>query len=127
MPENEYFGHMQKWLAHVLVSSIAVLLTAAILPGVEELRIWDAIIVALVLSFLNAFLKPILVLLTIPATLVTLGLFLLVINACIILVADALLSDFEVRNFWWALLFSLILSIVNSVLARIFGTAENGR
>jgi putative membrane protein len=115
---------MQKWIARILVSSIAVLITAYLLKGVSKLEILDAIIVALVLSFLNAFLRPVFIILTIPATILTLGLFLLVINACIILIADALLDHFEVANFWWALLFSLILSIVNTFLDRIFGTAR---
>lgn len=113
---------MKNWIARILVSSIAVLITAYLLPGVRNILILDAIVVALVLSFLNAFLRPVLVLLTIPATVFTFGLFLLVINACIILIADSLLDHFEVRNFWWALLFSLILSLVNSVLDHLFGT-----
>jgi putative membrane protein len=116
---------MQKWLARILVSSIAVLITAYMLKGVRDVAIWDALLVALVLSFLNAFLRPILVILTIPATVLTLGLFLLVINALIILTADALLDHFEVDNFWWALLFSLILSFINTILDRIFGTGRN--
>jgi len=69
-----------------------------------------------VLSFLNVFLKPILVLLTLPFTIFTLGLFLLVINAGIILLTSSLVEGFHVDGFWWALLFSLILSLISSAL-----------
>ena len=125
--EKEYFGGMKNWIARILVSALAVLITTYLLKGVTRVEIWDAIVIALVLSFLNAFLKPVLVILTIPATVLSLGLFLLVINACIILVADAMLDRFEVANFWWALLFSLILSFLNVILERIFGTNQEPR
>lgn len=125
--EKEYFGGMKNWIARILVSALAVLITTYLLKGVTRVEIWDAIVIALVLSFLNAFLKPVLVILTIPATVLSLGLFLLVINACIILVADAMLDRFEVANFWWALLFSLILSFLNTILERIFGTNQEPR
>ncbi|MBX7202739.1 MAG: phage holin family protein [Bacteroidia bacterium] len=118
---------MKNWIARILVSALAVLITTYLLKGVTRVEIWDAIVIALVLSFLNAFLKPVLVILTIPATVLSLGLFLLVINACIILVADAMLDRFEVANFWWALLFSLILSFLNAILERIFGTNQEPR
>ena len=72
---------MKKWLLQSVLSAVAVLFTAQILPGVEVSGIVDALLVALVLSFLNTFLKPLLLILTIPVTLITFGLFLLVINA----------------------------------------------
>ncbi len=113
---------MKNWFLRILVSALAVLITAEILSGVEISGVPAAVIVALVLSFLNTFLKPILLILTIPITLLTLGLFLLAINSIIILVADYLLDDFYVRNFWWALLFSMILSLINSILGNMLGT-----
>jgi putative membrane protein len=113
---------MKNWFVRILVSALAVLITAEILSGVEISGVPAAVIVALVLSFLNTFLKPILLILTIPITLLTLGLFLLAINSIIILVADYLLDDFYVRNFWWALLFSMILSFINSILGNMLGT-----
>jgi putative membrane protein len=113
---------MKNWFLRILVSALAVLITAEILSGVEISGVPAAVIVALVLSFLNTFLKPILLILTIPITLLTLGLFLLAINSIIILVADYLLDDFYVRNFWWALLFSMILSFINSILGNMLGT-----
>jgi putative membrane protein len=102
------------FLFRLLYSSIAVLAIAYILPGVEVASITVALIVAAVLAFLNAYLKPLLILLTIPLTLFTLGLFLLVINAAIILFTDFLIDGFEVKSFWWALFFSLLLSLAVS-------------
>lgn len=81
-----------------------------------------AVIIALVLSLLNMIVRPILILLTIPLTVLTLGLFLLVINAVIILIADSIIPGFSVQGFWWALLFSLILSLTNALLMDISGT-----
>lgn len=77
---------------------------------------------AATLAILNTFLKPILVALTIPLTVFTLGLFLIVINAIIIWIADYFLNDFSVKNIWWAILFSFVLSMVTSILTRILGT-----
>ena len=89
---------MKKWLLQSILSAVAVLFTAQILPGVQVSGIVDALLVALVLSFLNTFLKPVLLILTIPVTLITFGFFLLVINAVIIVVADALLDGFNVNG-----------------------------
>ncbi|MFN5371146.1 MAG: phage holin family protein [Bacteroidia bacterium] len=112
---------MKKWLLQSILSAVAVLFTAQILPGVQVSGIVDALLVALVLSFLNTFLKPVLLILTIPVTLLTFGLFLLVINAIIIVVADTLLNGFNVNGFGWALLFSLILSVINALLQSMTG------
>lgn len=113
---------MKNWFVRILVSALAVLITAELLSGVEISGVSAALIVALVLSFLNTFLRPILLILTIPVTLVTFGLFLLVINGIIILVADYMLEGFFVKNFWWAFLFSVILSLTNSILSSMLGT-----
>ena len=83
-----------------------------------------AIIIAVVLSLLNFVVKPILVILTIPLTVVTLGLFLLVINALIILMADSIITGFYVDGFWWALLFSLVMSLTNALLIDLSGGKE---
>lgn len=104
-----------KWV----LSALAVLIAAYVLPGVSVASFWSALIVAVVLALLNALLKPLLVILTIPITIVTLGLFLLVINALIILATDALIGGFEVSNFWWALLFSLLLSVLGALFDDI--------
>jgi len=97
------------------LTGLAVVLTAYLLPGVDVTDYWTALLVAAVLALANIFVKPLLIILTIPITIVTLGLFLLVINALMILLADYLVDGFAVSGFWWALLFSLILSIFNSL------------
>lgn len=104
-----------KFILQLLLTAIIVLLLAEILPGVHVAAFTTSLLVAAVLALLNLIVKPVLVFLTLPATIITLGLFLLVINAVIILLADYLVSGFDVGNFWWALLFSLLLSFLQSV------------
>jgi len=106
---------MKNFLLRLLISSLAVLLIASVLGGVHVDGFTNALIVAGILVILNALLKPILVILTIPATILSLGLFLIVINTVIVLVADWMVDAIVVDSFWWAMLFSLLLSIVNSV------------
>ena len=103
-------------LIRIFMTGIVVVLLAEILPGVAVSSYWSAILVAIILALLNLIVKPVLVLLTLPITVVTLGLFLLVINAIIILFTDALIGGFEVSGFWIALLFSLLLSLFQSIL-----------
>lgn len=102
-----------------LLSGLAVLLTAYLLPGVDVKHYGYALLVAVVLSLANLIVKPILIIFTIPITLLTMGLFLLVINALIIMLVDFLTPGFQVDGFWWALAFSLILSIFNSMFADL--------
>ena len=102
-------------ILRVLLSAVAVVLLAKLLPGVSVDTYVTAIIVAIVLALLNTLVKPVLVILTLPVTLLTLGLFLVVINALIILLADELISGFAVSTFWWAVLFSVLLSILQSI------------
>lgn len=106
-------------LVKIILSSIAVIIASYLLPGVSVDGFTTAVIIAVLLSLLNVTVKPLLILLTIPLTVFTLGLFLLVINAIIILMADAIVSGFEVHSFWWALLFSLLLSLINSLLSDL--------
>lgn len=106
-------------IIRILLTAVAVVLLAKFLPGVEVAGFYGAIIVAIVLALLNAILKPILIILTLPITVVTLGLFLLVINAFIILLASEFLDGFAVSGFWIALLFSLLLSFLQSILFSI--------
>jgi putative membrane protein len=103
-------------MIRLLLSGLAVLLTAYLLPGVDVEDFLYALLVAVVLSLANIIVRPILVLLTVPITIVTLGLFLLVINAIIIMIVDYFIPGFQVDGFWWALAFSLILSIFNSII-----------
>lgn len=102
------------FIVQLLLSAVLIFFLAWFLPGVEVKSYGAAILVALVLAVLQLFVKPFLVLLTLPITIVTLGLFLLVINAILILIIDALVPGFSVASFWNALLFSLLLSILGS-------------
>ena len=105
----------------LIISSLAVFLTAELLPGVEVTDYMAAIWVAVALSLLNGFLKPILVVLTIPVTLFSLGLFLLVINAAIILMADYFVEGFKVDGWIMALIFSFVLSVITSIMESLGG------
>ena len=105
-----------KFILRVLLTAAAVLLIGNFLGGVHVDSYSVAILVALVLGFLFAFLKPIIVVLTLPITVVTLGLFLLVINTLLILLADKIVPGFSVDGFWIAMLFSVLLSIAESLL-----------
>ncbi|MDX1828705.1 MAG: phage holin family protein [Lutibacter sp.] len=105
-----------KTIFKILLTAIAVVLIANLLPGVQIQNFTNAILVAIVLGILRITVKPLLIFFTLPATIVTFGLFLLVINACIILLADYFVSGFRVDGFWIALLFSLLLSLFQSVL-----------
>ena len=110
-----------KFIIRLFLSSLAVVITAYLLPGVNVENYMSALIIAALLGLLNVTVKPLLVILTIPFTILTLGLFLLVINAIMILLADAIIDGFNVDGFWWALAFSLILSILTSLFHDLAG------
>ena len=126
------------FIAKLFISSFAVIITAYFLDGVtignnqfyhngppELNKFTTAVLVAMVLAFLNTIVKPILTILSLPITFFTLGLFLLVINAFIILFADKLVDGFKVDGFWTALWFSLVLSLVSGILELFSGSKEN--
>jgi len=106
-------------LIHILVSGVAVFVSAYILPGVHVTSFWVALIVAVVLAVVNVLVKPLIILLTLPVTILTLGLFLVVVNALMILLVGALVPGFTVDGFWWAALYSIVLSLVGGVLHSI--------
>lgn len=110
-----------KLLFRIILTSILVLLIAHFMKGVHVAGFVTALLVAIVLGLLNVFIKPIFVLLTLPFTIFTLGLFLLVINAVIILLCTNIVGGFSVDSFWTALLFSVVLSLSQSVLFAIVG------
>ncbi len=103
-------------LTNWLISALAIFVTALILPGIR-VGVVSALVTAVVLGLLNAFIKPIIVILTLPVNIVTLGLFTFVINAVIILLAGAIVPGFQVSGFWSALLFSIVLSFVSMLFA----------
>ncbi|MCG8340197.1 MAG: phage holin family protein [Cytophagales bacterium] len=99
------------FIIKLILSAFSVFLTAYLLPGVKVESFWVAIVITIVLALLNTFLKPLLIILTIPATILTLGLFLFVINAFMVWIASKIIADFHINNFWWALAFSIVLSV----------------
>ena len=110
-----------KLLIRILITSGLVLVIAHFMRSVEVADFQTALIVAVVLGLLNVFIKPILVLLTLPVTIISLGLFLFVINAFIILMCSNLVGGFKVNSFWTALIFSIILSVCQSIAYKIIG------
>lgn len=107
------------FLIKILVAAIAVFLSAKLLPGIHVNGFLAAIIVAVVLALLNTFIKPLLVLFTIPLTVFTLGIFLLFINGFVIMLAHWMLDEFIVDSIWWAIAFSIIQSVLNTLLASL--------
>jgi putative membrane protein len=105
------------FLLKVIVTTFAVVIGAYLLPWVHVESFTTAIVVAFVLGILNGILKPLLVLLTLPVTILSLGLFLLVINAFMIMLTDYLVNGFDAGGFWGALIFSIVISILNSLLS----------
>ena len=106
------------FILRIIVSAIVAFGLSYILKGVHINEFTTALLLALVLAVLNAIVKPILIILTLPITIITFGLFLFVINAIIILLASDFVKGFSVDGFWWALLFSFLLSIITSVLYK---------
>lgn len=105
-------------LINWLISSLVIFLTSYILPGIKVTGFTSALLVALVLGIINAVIRPILIILTLPINILTLGLFTLVINALLIMLTASIVPGFSVDNFWWAVLFAIVLSIVNSIFIR---------
>ena len=107
---------MKQFLLKTIVTTLAVLIASYLLSGVSVDSSLTAVFVAIVLGLLNSFVKPLLIILTIPITIFTLGLFLLVINILIVKWASDIVPGFTVNGWFWALLFSLIVSFVTSVI-----------
>jgi putative membrane protein len=116
-----------KLLMRILISAIVAFGLSYLLRGIHIDDFVTALILAIVLAVLNAIVKPLLIILTLPITIVTLGLFLLVINAAIILLASKFVSGFTVDGFWWALFFSLLQSILTSMLYKTTERANKER
>lgn len=101
---------------NILVSAVAVFITGRLLRGVSIEGFGTAVAVAIVLGIVNALLGPLLLALTLPLNVLTLGLFTFVIIGGLVMLVAALVPGFKVASFWWALGFALILAIVNSAL-----------
>lgn len=110
-----------KLLLRLIVSTIAVLVADLLLRGVQADTWQTGLAVAIVLGILNTFVRPLLIVLTLPVTVLTLGLFVLVINAGMVLLAARLIDGFRVDGFWWALLFSIVQWAVQGFLLAFDG------
>ncbi|MGC4041308.1 MAG: phage holin family protein [Flavobacterium sp.] len=113
-----------KLLIRIFITALLVMGIAYLMKGVIVDEFTTALTVAIVLGLLNFFVKPILVLFTLPITMFTFGLFMLVINACMILLCDYFIDGFEIKSFWTAMLFSVILSISQSIVFQITGESK---
>jgi putative membrane protein len=106
-------------LLHWVLNALALLIVAHVVPGVSVRGTGTALLAAVLLGLANAVLKPILVLLTLPVTILTLGLFLLVINGLLFWAVSALMTGFEVRGFWTGVLGALVYSVLTGVLSLL--------
>ena len=106
-------------IIRLLISSLAIFITSKILPAIQIKDLGTAIVVAIVLGLINTFVKPILNFFAFPITIITLGLFSLIINAVVVMLTDYLVEGFSVPNLMWALIFAVVLSIINTVLIKI--------
>lgn len=108
-------------ITRLIISALAVLITAYTLDGVTVDPWWWAVIIAIVLGFINSWIKPLVKLLALPINLITLGLFTFVINALMVLLCSWVVGPhFEVADFWWALGFSIVLTLVSWMLHLFF-------
>ena len=107
-----------RFLLRILVIALVSFGLAHVLTGIHVKDFWTAFIFAMVLAILNIFVKPLVILLTLPVTILTLGLFLFIINAVVVLLASRFVNGFSIDNFWWGLLFSFLLSLFTSIFDR---------
>lgn len=107
-----------------LLMTISILIAAFIVPGVSVSGVWAALWLALFLGLVNIFLKPFLILITLPINVLTLGLFTFVINAFLVLLSATVIKGFEVQGFWVAVLFSIVLSVISYALGYLAGTKK---
>jgi putative membrane protein len=105
-----------------ILNAVALLVVAYLLPGIAVASFGSALIAALVLGLLNMLVKPVLVLLTLPITIVTLGLFLIILNALLFWFAGSILKGFHVNGFWWALIGAILYSIISGLLSMLLAS-----
>jgi putative membrane protein len=113
------FGSLALFLLHWIIISLSLWVSSAVFSGLRFADTSSLIISALLLGFVNAMIKPILVLLTLPLTVVTLGLFLLVLNALMIMLVSSMVSGFTVSSFWTAFFASIFISIMNVFFSSV--------
>ena len=102
-----------------ILNAVALLAVAFVLPGIVVASFWSAMLAAVVLGFLNTLVKPLLILLTLPITVVTLGLFLLILNALMFWLAGSMFQGFKVDGFWWAVAGAILYSVISSLFSML--------
>ncbi|EWM41443.1 hypothetical protein D556_1252 [Bordetella holmesii 41130] len=102
-----------------VLNAVALLAVAYLLPGIAVASFGSALLAALVLGLLNMLVKPVLVVLTLPITIVTLGLFLIILNALLFWLAGSILRGFQVNGFWWAVAGAILYSIISGLLSYL--------
>ncbi|AWB34560.1 phage holin family protein [Orrella marina] len=102
-----------------ILNAVALLAVAYLLPGIALASFWSAMVAALVLGLLNTLVKPVLILLTLPITIVTMGLFLLVLNALVFWLAGSLFRGFQVDGFWWAVAGAILYSLISALFSML--------
>ncbi len=107
-------------ILNLILSTIAIFVTGYILPGVNIRSIWIALAVAVVLGILNSFIRPILLVLTLPINILTLGLLTFVIMGFTVWLTSLVIPGFEVENFLWCMVFAVVLSLINLLIGLIF-------
>lgn len=117
---RKWYTYSMQVLISWVVSALVILAISYLLPGIHVANFLTALVVALVLGILNAIIKPILFVLTLPITILTLGLFTFILNAVIVLLTSYLVPGFAVDGFLWAFIFSIVLSLANSILHSIY-------
>ena len=118
---------LKSLVLRLLLNAVVILALGQLLSGVTIDSYVTAIVVAAILAFLNSFVKPVLVILTLPITIFSLGIFLLFVNAFIILITVKLVDGFYVENMWWAILFSILLAILQSFLHKTLLNEGNNK
>jgi len=118
-------GTIKRLLQRWAINTLAVLVAAFLLRGISYDDWRTLLLASLLLGVLNAVVRPLLMLLALPLLIVTLGLFMLVINALLLLLVGRIVSGFEVQSFWWAVLGAVIISIVSLVLNSLTGTGKS--
>jgi putative membrane protein len=106
------------FLLRILITALVAFGLAHFLTGIHVDTFWTALIFALILAVLNVLVKPVLIILTLPLTIITLGLFLFVVNTLVVLLASRFVRGFSIDNFWWGLVFALLLALITSVVFK---------
>lgn len=117
--ERAYYGSTMHFIVRTVVTALALMLVAQFMPGIEIAGLVPALIAAFALGILNALARPILILLTLPITILTLGLFIFIINAVIFLFVASFVDGFSVAGFWTALFGSVVVSVISSFVNKV--------